>query len=201
MPNNTVEHQTLSLDDVEMNYRYVDCTFTYSNKSIRLTNVTLSHCKFEQSNFDDAEWSGCTLDHLDWLNITAHNNAFFDCVFQDSLLMGADFTGSQFKRTTFDSCKATYLNLSETGIEAVTFNESQLIDSAFQAIKVKKHLTFKGCELTGIDLSDSNLSKVDISASYFDTLQLTLDRIAGLTISPLQATQIITLLGVKISDR
>ncbi|GAK47489.1 pentapeptide repeat-containing protein [Secundilactobacillus oryzae JCM 18671] len=200
MQTNTIENQTLALDEVEPDTVYVNCHFGYSNDTIRISDVTFRHCEFQQSNFADAEWTDCTFENIDWLNATAHRNVFFSCDFSNCLLMGLDLTGSQLKQTTFTACKATYINVSETLLDHVTFADCQLIDSAFQAIKVKGALTFSQCDLTGIDFTDSPLKQVDISTSYFETLHLSLERIMGLTISPLQATQLITLLGVKISD-
>nr|WP_252892995.1 pentapeptide repeat-containing protein [Lentilactobacillus otakiensis] len=88
----TITKQTLSLDDVEPDNEYLNCTFTVSNELIRINDVVFDHCKFEQSNFDRSDWGYVEFKGCDFLNATFHKSYLSNCKFTNVQLMGADLS-------------------------------------------------------------------------------------------------------------
>lgn len=114
--------------------------------------------------------------------------------------MGTDFSNNHWKNTIIIDSKADYLNLSGSKIETSQFEKSSLVSAYFQNMQIKKGLKFTQCELDKADFLDTDLVGVDISKSFFETLNVTIDQVRGCIISPVQAIAFISLLGVKIND-
>ena len=104
------------------------------------------------------------------------------------------------ENTLVTNSKADYINLSGSKIENSQLEKSSLVDSYFQDVTIKKSLKFIQCELDKTDFLGTSLVGVDISSSYFETLNVTTDQVRGCIISPQQAITFVSLLGVKIND-
>jgi uncharacterized protein YjbI with pentapeptide repeats len=59
---------------------------------------------------------------------------------------------------------------------------------------------FKGCDLTNADLRNANLQKADLRGSTLDELQVSPKDMQGAIISPAQAIQVVSLLGVSVME-
>ncbi|HAT55480.1 MAG TPA: pentapeptide repeat-containing protein [Lactobacillus sp.] len=186
-----VVEQTLSLDDVEPDQKYVRCHFTVSNEPIRIVDVTFDHCTFDQTNFDNADFSSVTWTHSQFLNATWRQSSWFHCKLKSLQLAGSDFSEAVMKDTTFDACKLTYANFSEMRVESGQFLNCDLLESAFQAIRVKKTLSFAGSRLTGADFVETRLKGVDWHEADFETLSMSAQLASGLIVSQYQAAQLI----------
>ena len=197
----TFTKQTLSLDDVEPDNEYVNCALTVSNELIRINDVVFDHCQFEQSNFDGSDWGYVEFKGCNFLNATFHKSYFSNCKFTNVQLMGADFSmETLLKKCQFHDSNLHYANFSETKMEASFFMDCNLVESSFQAVSVKKELSFNACEINQIDFLDTRMKGIDLSKASFDDLIVNPELIKGLKINPWQAGQIVAMLGVIVVD-
>jgi uncharacterized protein YjbI with pentapeptide repeats len=197
----TITKQTLSLDDVEPDNTYSNCTFTVSNELIRINDVVFDHCQFEQSNFDRSDWGYVEFQGCDLLNATFHKSYLSNCKFTNVQLMGTDFSmETLIKKCQFHDSNLHYANFSETKMEDSFFVDSNLVESSFQAVTVKKDLSFNDCEINQIDFLDTHMKGIDLSKATFDDLIVNPELIKGLKINPWQAGQIVAMLGVIVED-
>lgn len=195
-----IENKKICLDEVEAGNHYKNCQFSYSMERLRFSDVTFERCEFQQTEFDDSEWLDCRFIYLDWSNCTLNNSVFYRCVFEKCNLTGANFYFNNWKNNQVFESKTNYLNFSESAIEMCEFIDTNLQESYFQSVKIKKGLKFIRCELNEADFLDTKLNHVDFSRSYFDSLRISVDQMKGCIINPLQASVLIRLIGVKISD-
>jgi uncharacterized protein YjbI with pentapeptide repeats len=197
----TIEKQTLSLDDVEPDNEYLNCTITVSNQLIRINEVVFDHCAFEQSNFDGSDWGYVSFKGCNFLNASFHKSYFSNCQFTNVQLMGADFSmGTLLKKCQFRDSNLHYANFSEIKLEDSFFVDCNLVESSFQAVTVKKALSFNNCDVNQIDFLDTRMKGIDLSKATFDDLIVNPELIAGLKINPWQAGQIVAMLGVIVED-
>ncbi|KRN01406.1 pentapeptide repeat-containing protein [Levilactobacillus senmaizukei DSM 21775 = NBRC 103853] len=195
-----VADQTLSFDDIEAEHGYHNCHFTPANETIRLMDVTLDHCEFDQTNFNQGEFVRVTLTHCQLVNTSWLTSRWYDCELRNLQLSGADFTGSFWQRTTIATSKLAYANFSESQLNGVSLQDCDLLESAFQAVRSKGGVDFAGSRLTGASFIETRLKGFDWHAADFEAVSLSADLAKGLTINQFQAAQLIGLLGIKISE-
>ncbi|GAB6093314.1 pentapeptide repeat-containing protein [Furfurilactobacillus curtus] len=195
-----VRDQTLSLDQVETNTRYINCQFTVSNLPIRLMDVIFERCQFEQSNFDEAELVHVELDHVQLVNTSWRQTRWYDCQASNVQLAGGDFSGAIFKQTRFTASKLTYANFSEAQLTSSQLIDCELSESVFQVVTIKQGLSFNGSRLTDADFTETRLAGVDWHNAEFETLRVSADLIRGLIVNEFQAAQLIGLFGVEIQS-
>lgn len=195
-----ITKQRLSLDEVVPGEIYEDCLFLYSSERIHVDSIKFKNCEFQQTDFSDSEWLDCQIESCHFLNNDFSSSVFYRTIFNKCQLMGTDFSNNHWKNTIIIDSKADYLNLSGSKIETSQFEKSSLVSAYFQNMQIKKRLKFTQCELDKADFLDTALVGVDISKSFFETLNVTTDQVRGCIISPVQAIAFISLLGVKIND-
>ncbi|MFT8385384.1 MAG: pentapeptide repeat-containing protein [Lentilactobacillus hilgardii] len=134
----TIQKQTLGLDDIEPDNEYIDCTFSVSNRSIQISDVIFDHCHFDQSNFDQSDWNDVIFKGCNFLNASFHQSYLSNSQFIGGQLMGADFSlGTRLINSRFTDSNLRYANFSETKMENVQFNSSNLVETSFQAVTFK----------------------------------------------------------------
>lgn len=196
-----IEHQTLSLDTTVEGETYDHCRLTVSQHELKLAGVTFIDCQFEQTDFRSGEWLDCTIKGSQFLNANFTESVMYRCQFSGCQLMGADFTRSVWQQVTVTDCQASYLILAESKLKGVSFNETQLTESSFQAVKLlRPGLTVAGGELTGADFTGTPLKLVDLSKSRFDSLLFTPSLLRGLKLNQWQAAIIAASLGIDVVD-
>lgn len=195
-----VKDQTMPFDDLEPEHHYQNCEITFAHDALKLSDVILDHCTFQQANFSAGEWLDCTIKRCCFLNADFRNCQFYRCTMTGNQLIGADFTGSHLKAVTLNDNQADYANFSETTLDQVSFNSTHLQESAFQAVSIKHSLSFNQCTLTSADFSDTPLKLVDLRTSEIDDLRFSPQLAVGCTIDSFQAITFALALGVRIKD-
>ncbi|GEK29313.1 pentapeptide repeat-containing protein [Furfurilactobacillus siliginis] len=193
-----IRDQTLSLDDVEPDTVYVNCTFTVSNQALHLMDVTFDHCIFEQTNFDDVDFTRVHWHHSQVPNASWQRSTWFECQLESLQLAGGDFSQAVLRGTTFSACKLTYANFSEMRAEHSRFLNCDLLESAFQAVTVKKGLDFAGSRITDADFVETQLAGFDWHEAEFEALRLDSRLVRGLIVSQYQAAQLIGMFGIEV---
>ena len=197
-----IEHKTLTMDEVETGGYYKNCHLMAGEDedSLRFSDVTFERCEFQQQVFEDSEWLDCHFVNIHFANATFDHSVFYRCTFHTCQLTGTNFYHNHWKNTKVIDSKANYININDSTIETCTFTDTNLIESSFQSVKIKKGLKFVRCDMNDADFLDTRLKDVDFSKSYFDSLRVSIEQLKGAIISPLQASVFIQFLGVQISD-
>lgn len=188
----------ISFDEIEYGNTYVDCHVTYSNQEIRLDNVTLQHCTFDQSDFSQSEWQDCVISQCDFSQADFSEAIVYRTKFEQTKLMGTNFTKSRFKQVAIKSAMADYAIFAESDWQAVAFADVRLRDTSFQATKIRQGLEFIDCELDDADFYDTQLKGVDFSRSHFVSIRFTMAQAQGAIMSAEQAIQIALNQGITV---
>lgn len=141
---------------------------------VRLEGCDLSGAFLEEARFRRVEFVGCRLMGVQLLSAQLDDVRFKDCN-----LEGAVFVSSQTKALHFEDCI----------LRNATFEEANL-----------EGTIFKHCDLTNADLRNANLGEADLHGSTLDGLQVSPKNMQGAIISPTQAIQVASLLGVTVLD-
>lgn len=194
-----IENQELQLDEIEEGRQYRNCRFNPGDQFVYVTNVIFENCEFS-SEMIRSEWLDCIFKKSILSNINFSDSIFYRCQFEQCQMLGTIFAKNRWKETTFNDVRADYSNFSESHLEKVQFITSQLKEASFQALTIKKGLTFTNCLLNQADFMDTKLNGIDFSTSDFDELLFTPTLLKGAKISSQQASSILAMMGVKISD-
>ena len=146
-------------------------------------------CHFHQLELLDVEFIKCNLSNTEMIGGILHR-----CAFLDSKIVGVNFAESSILDTTFKDCQANYSSFSYASLKRVSFTDMPLIESDFFNIKWL-HLTFNACDLTGVNLMQTNLKGLNLSTSSFEKINLSIELLRGCKINPEQSIVIAGALG------
>ena len=140
---------------------------------------------FERKEFQDVDFSGQTLQNIE----------YYRCTFERCTFNKADLSNSAFEECTFKACDFTMTVISNTGFRDVVFSECKLMGLDF-AISSKFMFSFRfdrcymnycvffGRNLKNTNFSGSTLKEVDfteanLTAAIFTNADLTLTKFSN----------------------
>ncbi len=141
---------------------------------VRLKACDLSGAFLEEARFRRVEFIDCRL-----LGVQMLSSQLDDVVFKDCNLEGAVFASSQTKGLHFKNCN----------LRNVSFEEAKIGGTIFWK-----------CDLTNADLRNTTLQKADFRGSIINEMQVSAKDMQRAIISPTQAIQVVSLLGVDVLD-
>ncbi len=159
-----------------------------------IKDSNLSENKFDGADVVDTRFINCDFSNTSFSKASIHRVEFINC----------KMTGIIFDETIIkDVCfKESLLNLSsinESKLENIVFEESKLLTTDFFNSKLKNtHL--KKCDLTESKFMDTSLAGIDISSSFFESLSIKKEDLEGCIVSPLQAIQMASLMGLVVKE-
>lgn len=134
-------------------------------------------------------------------------------------LSNADFTEAIIHRVTFEGCKMLGIILADTTLGNVLFQACQGHLSSFGFANMThvyfdacfleqsdfyectfKQVQFEQCRLNDTNFAGTSLKGIDLSTSVFEHLQITLNELAGCTVTPDQALGFAKALGIVIKE-
>jgi uncharacterized protein YjbI with pentapeptide repeats len=140
----------------------------------RLERCDLSGAAWEKARFRRVEVLGCRLLGVDLLD-----SSFEDVLFRDCNGEGALFGSANFKAARFENC-----NLRETSFEGADLTG----------------VVFHQCDLTHANFRGAKLTEADLRTATIDGLQAGITELKGAIIAPLQAIQVVGLLGITVKE-
>jgi uncharacterized protein YjbI with pentapeptide repeats len=168
------------------------------------TNILLDQIRLRRVNLTRAHWVSPRL---------------FDCVFETCDISAAKWEKAHLRRIEFVSSRMLGLDLTAAAIEDGLFKECNAESSLWFDVRFRcarfikcnlRHAVFEGVDLSGIvfsecDLSSANLQGAkmvgtDLRSSILDGLQIGPQDLRGAIISPEQAAQVVTLIGVTVKE-
>ncbi len=145
------------------------------------TDVIFRSCNFSGADLSDCYFKRCLFDSVKAVGACFTDSRFHDTAFTNTMLGSANFTGSKFDAAELTDCTAAGIFLSGC---------------------VFKKTEFTQCDLSGGEFCESSLDGIDVSSCIFEGIRVSegAPELRGLTVNAYQATELVKLLGVKISD-
>ncbi|MCX6731268.1 MAG: pentapeptide repeat-containing protein [Candidatus Roizmanbacteria bacterium] len=182
----------------DSSYKETFSGLVHSNVKIQnkeFENCVFDKCTFIECTFDACKFMDCTFSNCSISAAKPYNSQFFNIIFNDSKIMGFDWTKTKTVRElTFKKCDISYSNFSyiklhslkliECIAKEVNFNESDLSESIFtqtdfaQSIFSNTNLTktdFRKAINYGIDIKFNTLKKAKFSLPEATSLLRSLD--------------------------
>lgn len=168
-------------------------------RKMEFMEVVFSKCRFVDCDFTATAFRKVRFEDCDFSNCRFHNGYFSDVTMSDCKGDGCNFSQSTFRRCQIIKGSYHYANCGFSLWDNCIIESADFSDSFFSEVKLKKtkisltrlsRADFFKTSLRGMDLSDCLLDSIAVSDTYRE--------LQGLKISPIQAMDLIQLLGVKI---
>ena len=125
-------------------------------------------------------------------------------------LSGTFLENARFRRVEFVGCRLMGVQLLSAQLDDVRFRDCNLEGAIFVSSQtsalhfedciLRNATFFKGCDLSNADLRNANLQRADLRGATLDGLQVSPRDMQGAIISPTQAVQVASLLGIHVVD-
>lgn len=182
-----IENIVVDFEGEIINDEYVNIDFYKST----FKGINILETNFEKVSFVNCEFENCNFSNANFENVSFIRTKFKNC----------KFTGTVFLKSRFDNVEYTdsnlcYSNFSLGTINGLTYKDSVMRNMYFEENK-HKNLVITNCDLTSASFFKTKLKDVDLSSDIISGLIIGFDDIRGALIDPLQATDLVGLLGVK----
>lgn len=112
-------------------------------------------------------------------------------------LLGAALTGATLNHVRAERCNGRYLNLSGSRLRQVRFDECDLTEAAFNDCRLDG-AGFDGAVLRSTEFAHTSLRGIDLRQTQLGDLRLRIDDLRGAIVAPMQALDLLPLLGVVV---
>lgn len=184
----------------------------------------ISKCKISQETIDFEAQEGLRVDQVVFENVNFSEavwprSEFVDVLFINCDLSNADFSRSVFHRTEFRNSKLVGTNFAEAGIRHTLFQDSVLNYAAFgfslcntsrfESCSMRyadfyeaelKQAEFDKCDLNDVNFAETGLGGIDLSGNSFENIQVTIEKLAGCTVSSEQALAFARQMGLVVKE-
>jgi uncharacterized protein YjbI with pentapeptide repeats len=157
-----------------------------------LTNVSLTDTNARQLMLSDVR-----IENSDLANLDCTAGSFERVEIIGTRLTGAICNESQWKSVLFRDCRMDLAMMRMAALQDCVFENCNLTQADFYAADLTGAI-FRRADLSRADIVQTNLTGADIRDCRIDGMRGTPAAMEGLTISPDQATLLITLFGVIV---
>jgi uncharacterized protein YjbI with pentapeptide repeats len=161
---------------------------------VHLRNVIFLQSKLGGLRMFDTHLERCDLSGANWEKCRFRRAALTGC-----RMLGANLMEASFEDVLFEDCKADAAVLSLSTFHAARFEKCSLKNVSFEGADLTG-VVFHECDLSKADLRGTNLTGADFRTSIINGLQTGAQELQGAVISPLQAAQVVSLLGIQVRD-
>ena len=182
-------------------------------------DLYFDHVTFPAENFEQVRFRNCTLDHCRMGGLAAEHSDWHGVVFRDCDLSNLNLGDAVLSQVRFEDCKLVGANLSACGLHGVEFVRCNLSYSNFSLCQ-GRDLSFVECGLQGANLSQwrmgpwqvqacdlrgcnvfhNSLKGIYLADSQVEGILCTLEDLKGARVSPVQACQLASLMGLVVVD-
>lgn len=189
-------------------------------------DAAIAMTAFEGLELADTSAGGATFDQVIFRSCSFENVDFSGCTFTDVRFIGCRFISCTMKRSWLNrcdlhSCSAPGLSLEKSRLTSVSLADSQLRYAEFSEVSATalrvcktslaesawrsatlKRCTFDACDLSRADMFRTSLAGIDLSACDISGIVVsnTFRELRGCIVSPEQAIQFASLLGIVVKD-
>ncbi len=191
--------------------QYLDTQFKKLElPDIHYTDIEFEECLFEDCDFSRAKFKQCKFINCDFVRcnlslIDLSGSKFFGATFQESKLVGVDWTKAtwpvyhldfelKFQRCILNDSSFFGLTLNELIADACKLHEVDFREGDF------RKSTLSGCDFTHSLFMNTNLENVDFSESTDFAINVLENKVKGAKFSRYEASSLLELLGIELVD-
>jgi uncharacterized protein YjbI with pentapeptide repeats len=183
-----------------------------------MSGIRLHDCTPSIEVADDLSLDECIFDHVDLKGLALEELTARDVVFSASDFANATLRKTYFERVEFSSCRLLGLSAPDcrakdvvltecncqfahfrfSTFQSVVFDHCDLQDADFQGSDLRG-VRFSFCDLRRAQLSAAKLGGADMRGSDLTGIQMNPQDVRGAIIDPIQAADLVPLLGVRYS--
>ena len=164
-------------------------------------------------------FDSCLFDHIDFSLIELNNVSLIDCEFRNCDLSNLNFDFTQIRRCLFKECrlvgtsfieanlrdvriansKCQLANLSQSHVNRLLFEDCDCRQIYFNNAETTA-LQFARCDLKRAEMCQCRLKGTDLSSCEIEGIVTDAASVRGLKVSRWQASELIRIFGIEISD-
>lgn len=193
-----IKNKVIEFKEIEDGVQYDNCRFIEYNQDKNISDVDFNQCIFENDNFSNSEWLDVTFKNMDFSNKNFDESVIFRSDFENCRLTGISLINANLKKTNFKNSQLDFCNFNGSKLDEINLVSSSLNGMLFQEVSHQNVIEFNNCVLNEASFIDTKMSKIDLSNSHFDSLELTPELIRGITINATQLVMISDYLGIRL---
>ena len=183
-------------------------------KNVVFERETLSEEDVSEIEFENARFKKCRFEKCDFSKTSFYKTEFLNCIFLECIFSegyfrdcrfvvcrgdGSNFCESVFKNCVFSEGSFAGADFSKSLWETCTLADSFFKGTAFPEVRFKK-MTLRKVDFCGADFFRTPLKDMDLSDCKIEKIILsdTFRELKGAIVNPLQAAELVRLLGVKV---
>ena len=159
-----------------------------------IKDSNLAGNEFDGADLTDTRFINCDFSNTIFNKASIHRVEFINCK-----MTGVNFDESIMKHIKFQESLLNFSGIHESKFENVLFEDTRCVTADFFNVKFK-NIEFENCDLSESRFIDTSLAGVDISTSYFESLSIKREDLAGCVVSSIQGVQMATLMGLIVKD-
>ena len=186
------EHETYS----QLDYQGLDLTGHVIERlhfeTVSFSQLNASETRFDHLRLEDVRFSGCNLATAAWPNLACARAEFISC-----RMTGFTTEDALFQDTVFRDCKGDMIQLYQTKMRGVRFEECPLTGVDFR----KSDLTgaaFVRCDLSNADFTGATLAGADLRGCQIDGMRAGPDELRGAIVDEVQALALVRAMGITV---
>lgn len=164
---------------------------------LSINNCTFNHILFSECELKGAQLTDVRFENCDLSNLSFASAVFYRVEFISCKLLGTNFSETTLNHVRMEGCSSQYINLAMSKMRTVRFSNCDFRNGSFNDSKLMP-AAFDGCELLEADFSHTSLRGIDLRTNRIAGIQLNIADLRGAVVTPMQAMELLPLLGVVI---
>ncbi len=195
--NKVKEYLSVDFKDLDLSHGEIDST--------HFEECSFKNCDFSETEFMNCRFIDCRFSHCNLSIMKVRGSEFSETLFEDSKLLGVDWTGAQwpdilflsplkFSRCILDDSVFMGLSLKDIVIEECKARETDFREGNFC------HGCFRSTDFGGALFNETDLSGADFTEAVNYRIDLKRNRIEGARFSRQEAVSLLESLGIELVD-
>lgn len=166
---------------------------------ITFDQIHFQDVSFDGVQFEQVEFIDCHFDRCDLSNVNMGDAILHRLEINQSKLVGMQCSQSRLGHILIQDSVANYASFSFSQFKNVRFQQTALSKSDFFESGFTK-VEFDSCELDGANFTETSLATIDLSSCTYEQVTVSVDKLAGCTVSTEQALGFAKSLGLIIKE-
>ena len=167
-----------------------DATFN----CVEVKRCNLSRAKLRSNTLRDTTMVHCEAGNVDWTGVN-----FQRVMVRSTRLTGANLSEAKLTDVTVHGCVGKLTVFVYSKLTRVAFERCDLSEALFEGAALK-HVRFRDCDLRNTRLIAARIDDVDLRGSQIEGIQIPMNRLKGVVIDPMQASEIAAMTGAQIRE-
>ena len=163
-------------------------------EQVHCWRVTFVQTRLSGLRLFDGRLEGCDLAGAEWAKARLRRVELLGC-----RLLGTDLAETNFEDVLFRDCQAERASFITSVFKAARFEKCNLKGAFFEGADLAG-VVFQACDLSQADLRGARLQNADFRSANLSGMQAGVKELQGAIIAPIQAAQVVSLLGVVVRE-